>query len=314
MTALALPVSARPTVADLLHAQDAVITRRQARGAGMSEDQWQWRLDTGRWQSVLYGVAIAHSGVLTDRQRSWAAVLFAGAGCYLSADAALIEHGMTLAAPVVLHVATPATRHMTPQAFVDDRVRRVRPHRMAVLDEWIHPLRTPRLLRVAPAVLHAAAWAPTDRAGEWRIAAAVQQRLVRPGEVRAALGQMPSLRRHGLIATVLDDVELGAHAASELAFLRLLRRHQLPAPDRLQRLVRAGTVCYLDAWWERQRVAAELDGAHHRSVGVWDADALRGNDVVISERHDRVLLLRLTTGNLRHDEARVAEQLRTALL
>ena len=77
--------------------------------------------------------------------------------------------------------------------------------------------------------------------------------------------------------------------------------------------MRTGSVCYLDAWWERQRVAAELDGAHHRTVGVWDADGLRANGVVIAERHDRVLLLRFTRGNLRHDAAEVAEQLRVAL-
>ena len=282
----------------------------------MSEDQWQWRLDTARWQSVLYGVAAAHSGEVTDRQRSWAAVVFAGAGSFLSADAALVELGMALGAPNVIHVATPPTRQMTPQSFrtgADGTSRRVRPHRLAGLPGWAHPVRSPPTLRAAPAVLHAAAWAPTDRAGEWKLAAAVQQRLVRPAELRAALAQMPSLPRRALIGTVLDDVELGAHAASELAFLRFLRQYRLPAPDRLQRLVRTGSVCYLDAWWERQRVAAELDGAHHRTVGVWDADGLRANGVVIAERHDRVLLLRFTRGNLRHDAAEVAEQLRVAL-
>lgn len=62
------------------------------------------------------------------------------------------------------------------------------------------------------------------------------------------------------------------------------------------------------------RVAAEVDGAHHVEVGQWDADTLRANAVVIAERHDRVLLLRFTTGNLRHDELAVAAQLRKALL
>lgn len=316
MTAAACPAWAPPTVAALLDAQDGVISRRQARRAGLSEDQWQWRLDTARWQPVLHGVAVAHSGVVTARQRSWAAVCFAGDGAYLSADAALIELGMALGAPVVIEVATPPSRSMTPQAFrpgADAIARRVRPHRLVGLPGWAHPVRRPPTLRVPPAVLHAAAWAPTDRAGEWRVAAAVQQRLVRPAELRTALGQMPSLPRRALIGAVLDDVELGAHAASELDFLRFLRRHRLPPPDRLQRLVRTGRVCYLDAWWERQRVAVELDGAHHRSVGVWDADSLRGNEVVIAERHDRVLLLRFTRGNLRHDEAQVAGQLRVAL-
>ncbi|MCY7364813.1 MAG: hypothetical protein LH469_05815, partial [Frankiaceae bacterium] len=64
----------------------------------------------------------------------------------------------------------------------------------------------------------------------------------------------------------------------------------------------------------RQRVNAEMDGAHHRSVGTWESDVLRANDVVIGEAHDRILLLRFTRGNLRHDGARVAAQLAAVLL
>jgi very-short-patch-repair endonuclease len=97
------------------------------------------------------------------------------------------------------------------------------------------------------------------------------------------------------------------------SMLRLLRRAGLPAPNRLQRLVRADGKRYLDAWWERQRVAAEVDGAHHIEVATWDSDTLRGNAVVISERHDRVMLLRFTMGNLRHDGDTVERQLRTVL-
>ena len=108
-------------------------------------------------------------------------------------------------------------------------------------------------------------------------------------------------------------MELGAHAASELDFLRFLRRHSLPAPDRLQRPVRVGSLRYLDAWWERQRVAAELDGAHHRTVGIWEDDVLRSNDLLVAGRYERVLLLRFTTGNLRHDGPRVAGQLAAVL-
>ena len=187
------------------------------------------------------------------------------------------------------------------------------PHRTRRLQEWVHPVRRPPVVRAAPALLHAVAWADSDRAAEWRVAAAVQQRLLRPSDVRRALAGMPRLPRTRLVRTVLDDVELGAHAASELAFLRFLREHRLPLPDRLQRLVRTGAVCYLDAWWERQRVAAEVDGAHHRLVSAWDADVLRANEVVVAERHARLLLLRFTTGNLRHDGRRVAAQLARAL-
>ena len=169
-------------------------------------------------------------------------------------------------------------------------------------------------MRTAPAVLHAAAWASSDRAAEWRIAAAVQQRLVLPVDLRRTLGDMPSLRRRRLVAAVLDDVQHGAHAASELDFLRFLRRHGLPPPDRLQQPVRHSGLRYLDAWWARQRVAAELDGAHHRSVAVWEADVLRANDVLVAGRTDGTVLLRFTTGNLRHDAGRVAAQLAAVLL
>jgi very-short-patch-repair endonuclease len=287
----------------------------QARLGGLSEDQWQWRLDTGRWQSVLHGVAVAHSGEVTDRQRAWAAVLYVGRDARLSADAALIELGMRLSAPREIHVVSP--REVVPQVFArepDDDVVRVTPHRALRLEEWAHPVRQPPLLRAPVAALHAAAWASSDRAAEWRVAAAVQQRLVRVGDLRPVLQQMPRVHRRGLLREVLDDIEYGAHAASELDFLRFLRAHRLPRPDRLQRPVRTGKLRYLDAWWERQRVNVEMDGTHHRTVGIWDEDALRANDVVLVERHDRILLLRFTRANLRHDAERVAAQLAQALV
>jgi len=170
------------------------------------------------------------------------------------------------------------------------------------------------VVRLPTAVLHAVAVAPTDRAAEWRVAAVVQQRLTTPAHLRTALEHQPRLRRRRLVAAVLADVEQGAHSGSELDFLRLLREAGLPPPDRLQRPVRANGKRYLDAWWERQRVAAEIDGAHHVEVGQWDDDVLRHNAVVLAERTDRVLPLRFTTTNLRHDRAEVISQLQIALL
>ena len=295
--------------------QDLVLSRVQALATGLSEDAWQWQIETGRWQRVLPGVVVGHSGEITDRQRAWAAVLHAGRGAALTADAALIEHGMKLGRPDVVHVAVPHERIVRPQELASgEGGELLRPHRLRDLPRWLHPARQPPALRVAPSALHAAAWAATPRAGEWRLGAVVQQRLVRVGDLRTTLDQMPRLPRRALIRDVLDDVELGAHAASELDFLRFLRHHQLPMPDRLQRPVRRGKIRYLDAWWDKQRVNAEMDGAHHRLVGTWEDDTLRANDVVLVERHDRILLLRFTRGNLRHDGPRVAAQLRDALL
>lgn len=289
-----------------------MISRTQARRGGLTEDQWQWMLDSGRWRTVTPGVAVAHSGGVTDGQRAWVAHLCAGEDTYLSADAALIALGMKLAAPMQIHVAT--TRRIRRRRFRDDPRYQLVPHQVPNLNALANGAIRPPVLLPAPAALHAAAWAPTDRAGEWRVAAAVQQGLVVAPGLRRALDQMPELPRAELLAAVIDDVEFGAHAASELDFLRFLRQHRLPMPDRLQRPVRRGTIRYLDAWWEKQRVNAEMDGAHHRLVGTWEDDTLRANDVVLVERHDRILLLRFTRGNLRHDGLRVAAQLRDALL
>ena len=132
--------------------------------------------------------------------------------------------------------------------------------------------------------------------------------------MREAAAQLPRLARRALIVSVFDDVELGAHARTELDFLAFLRRHALPLPDRLQFKVRANGKRYLDAWWERRRVAAEVDGAHHMDVATWDLDGLRANEIVVAQAAERVLLLRVTSGNLRHAEAQLALQFRTALL
>jgi hypothetical protein len=214
-----------------------------------------------------------------------------------------------------IHVAVPEDRLVVARVLtpVEGRGVRVVPRRVTRLSDLRHPARQPPAVRVPAAVLHAAAWAVSDRAAEWRVAAAVQQRRVTVPDLRQALAAMPRLPRRALVDAVLDDVEHGAHAASELDFLRFLRRWHLPRPDALQRPVRHGGLRYLDAWWERQRVVAEMDGAHHRLVGSWDDDLLRANGVQLVERHDRLLLLRFSAGNLRHDAALVAAQLREAL-
>lgn len=300
---------------ELAAEQDGVLTRPQALRGGLTEDQWQWRLDARRWRPVVPGVVVTHTGPVTAGQHAWAAVLLAGPGACLSGDAALDRLGLRLGELCAVHVAVPEGRSLRPRVLAGgERPVRVLPRQVVRLEALRHPTRMPPTVRAAAAVVHSAAWAVSDRAAEWRVAAAVQQRLVLPSDLRRTLDGMPSLRRRRLLRSVLDDVELGAHAAGELEFLRFLRSHGLPPPDRMQQPVRAHGLRYLDAWWSRQRVAVELDGAHHRSVAVWQDDVLRANDVLVAGRHDGTVLLRFTTGNLRHDGVRVAAQLAAVLL
>ena len=295
--------------------QDGVLTRGQALEGGLTLAGWRWRTHRD-WQTPLPGVAVTHNGPLTDVQRRWAALLYCGQGAALSGDAALVEHGLSLPPPAVLHIAVPAERSVVPRQFIEagQPALGVVTHRTTGLAEFVRWRHGLAVVQVEVAALQAAAWATSDRVAEWRLAAVVQQRLTTVSALEGALARMPRLRRRSLLVRVLTDVALGAHALTELDFLRLLRRHGLPAPDQLQLRVRANGTRYLDAFWARQRVIVELDGAHHREVRAWDADTLRGNEIQLAAGAERVVILRLTASNMRHDEAAVVRQLRRALL
>ena len=305
MAAPSLPV---PRWHELLASQGNVLSRRQGLRHGLSAEGWSWRLgQRGSWQSPLPGVAVAHEGQVTLEERIWCAVLYAGDGAAVSGDALLRLLRRRGPEPDVIDILVPRGCQRTAHDFF-------RPHRSTHVSKLLHPAREPPQVRAAPAALHAAAWAKSDRAAEWRVAAAVQQRLVTVPQLRDVLPLLRRLPRRALIECVLDDVELGAHARTELDFLAFLRRNGLTLPERLQLKVRANGVRYLDAWWEKQRVAAELDGTHHMEVGTWDEDMLRANEIVVAQREYRVLLLRVTAGNLRHAEAALATQFRAVLL
>jgi very-short-patch-repair endonuclease len=300
----------------LLAQQDGVLSRRQALAAGMSGHAWTWRLTSERWSALLPGVALSRPGAPTETQLAWGAVLHCGDGAALTADVALAVHGFRFGdQPDRIRVAVPEGRVVRRAALrTGDRLVPVVAQQVRRLSELRHPVKQPPVVTVAAAALHAAAHASSERGAEWRIAAVVQQRLTTADRLAAQLQAMPRLRRRALIGTVLGDVAEGAQAGSELDFLRFLRRRGLPEPDRLQRLVRANGKRYIDAGWDKPRVAAEIDGAHHMEAGQWDADVLRANAVVVAERYDRMLLLRFTTGNLRHDADQVEAQLRVVLL
>lgn len=302
----------RTTWQQHLDRQEGVLARHQALASGMTRHEWAWKLDRGVWQRALPGVAIAHSGGTTERERAWAAVLHAGAGAALSGDTALRLLGLNAAGRKALDVVVPKPRHIVGATLEVDDCREVVVHRVHRPERWTRELRSLPVLTAHAATLQAAAWADSDRAAEWRVAAAVQRRITAVPLLRDALLAMPRLKRRRLMAVVLDDVELGAHAGSELQFLRFCRTHHLPRPDELQVLVRSGTSRhYLDARYRRQCVTVEIDGAHHKDVLTWEADALRTLRVAAALPGERVL--RLTPGLLRHDGIEIAELLRTIL-
>lgn len=291
--------------------QAGVLSRHQALTAGMSQARWNWFLTSGRWKAIVPGVTITHSGEASRRQLAWVAVLHGGHGAALTGDAALVERGFKGLTADAVDVAVPWPRNVVDHVLPDGRL--LKAHSVMHLQGWVQPLPEPTALTFPACLLQAAAWSASDRAAEWRVASAVQQRLTTPALVRSCLTDMPRLRRRRLLLAVLDDVETGAQAGSELMFLRFCATHRLPRPDELQVLVRADGKRYLDARYVRQRVSVELDGAHHRLVAHWDADALRSLHLAVARHGTGETLIRLTKGNLRHDGEQVALLLRELL-
>lgn len=296
---------------DVIVEQAGVLARSQALAGGLTSDAWTWKIASGRWQLLCDGVAVTHSGEPTELQLRWAAVLKAGRDAALTGDAALVHFGAKRLEVVQYDVAIPAERRVR---RVEAPLLTMQPHRIEKLKLWTAGHPHLQLVHRHAATLHAAAWAGTDEQAEHRLTLAVQQRLTAVTSLRLTLADMPRLPRHALILSVLDDVELGATAQSELDFLRFCRRQRLPLPDQLQLKVRAGNTRYLDARWSWLRITVEVDGAHHMWVEQWNADTMRSLELAVAHRGTGEQLVRVTRSMLRHQEQETAGLLRRLLV
>jgi very-short-patch-repair endonuclease len=300
-----------PGLIDLLRRQDRVVNTASALAA-MSAKELRWRVVSGRWQRLCRGVIVAHSGPITQRQRLWVAALWAGPGGVLAGLTAATLDGLEgfsgrEGGANQIHLVVPACRS----------VRKESPglpvvvHYSTMLSPAdVHPLREPRRTRMARSLVDAAAWMGSDRGAQAVLAAGVQQRLVRAGDLLAVAVRNERLPRRAMITAALGDIAGGAQALSELDLARLVRRHRLPEPDRqAPRRDAAGRRRWLDAVWEAARLIVEVDGIHHVDADQYWADMDRGNDFTV----DGYRILRFPAFVVRYQAGYVADQIRDAL-
>ncbi|HEY2518823.1 MAG TPA: hypothetical protein VGJ19_01835 [Streptosporangiaceae bacterium] len=193
----------------------------------------RWKLESGRWQQPCHGVVVAQSGPLSAPQQLWVAVLWGGRGAVLAGLTAAGLGGLHGFAEPRIHLLVPDTRQIRKEPIrVPIRIPVVA-HRSRRLDDAdVHPVRLPPRPLLPRSLVDAAAWAATDDHARAVLAAGVQQRLVRPGDLMAVTARSARLRRRQLIQTTLLDVADGAEALSELDLTALLRRYRIPEPDR----------------------------------------------------------------------------------
>jgi very-short-patch-repair endonuclease len=159
-------------------------------------------------------------------------------------------------------------------------------------------------------IVDAASWMRTDNLARAVLAAGVQQRLVLPEALSAAMANRKRTPRQALVTATLGDIVGGAQALSELDFCDLTRRYRLPEPSRQAfRRDEVGRVRWLDAFWERARVATEVDGLWHMDAAAWWADMHRDNELTLSGYR----VLRFPAFAVRDHPEEVAAQIADAL-
>lgn len=265
---------ARASAADEFAAhQGGVVSRAQLRSRSLTRDDVRSEVDAGRWHRAgRHTLAVGGPLLSADAQR-WRAVWETGAGAALDGVAALVAAGLTGFELDRIDISLPhANRH---HRLDEVRVvrRRKMPRTVAAGIPRVHP---------APAVLHAAEWAVSDRQAALLLCLVVQQRLVRPADLVAAWGQVGRSRRRGLIGAIVADLCDGVHSLGELDFAALCRARGLPTPTRqVVRTTPQGRI-YLDVAWEDIRLVVEIDGGHHAAALNPVDDALRQNELVLS--------------------------------
>ncbi|HYF71828.1 MAG TPA: DUF559 domain-containing protein [Nocardioides sp.] len=141
---------------------------------------------------------------------------------------------------------------------------------------------------------------------------AVQQDLVRPGDLAEELLRVRRDKRRLLINEVVLELMGGIQSLGELDVVRGCRERGLPEPDKqVCRRAREGTY-YLDFRWSRWAVVVEVDGVQHGWAVNLVGEALRHNRLAI----DGDVVLRLPSLGLRArpDDffAQIAEALQRA--
>ena len=171
-----------------------------------------------------------------------------------------------------VHVATVHGRELFD---VEHPLVTVRVHQTRHIDADVVPLREPPRQTPARAVVESASLADTDSRTRALIAAAVQQRLVRPHQLRTFVAMRPTLPKRALIRETILDVEAGSQSLPELDFLRALRRCGLPQPTQQRKVCRANGCWYLDNDFDDWQVTVEINGIAHYELLAQEYDDLR---------------------------------------
>lgn len=282
-------------LATLASRQHGVVSTRQLRALGYSEGAISRASAAGRLHRVHRGIYAVGHAALTRHGSCMAAVGACGPGALLSHSSAAWVWGLLPTLPLPIEVSVSARGHSrrgirlhhARSLTVDDRDR----------EEGI------RLTSIPRTFLDLAATGPKRR-----LSSAVDraERLGRLDliEIDALLqrrrGEAGTRRLREALEIYRDPVF--SRSRAELLFLDLVKKAGLPRPA-LNFFVAGHEI---DAYWEAERFAVEVDGwGTHRTRAAFESDPVRQEDLKLAG----IDSIRLTARRIEREPGKVAERL-----
>jgi hypothetical protein len=287
----------RPTtkndVHTILREQKRVITRKQARGAGLSRRFIEKRLKSGRWFRRYRGVYVTVTGGVTREAELRAALLRAGQGAVLSHWTAAELHKLIDKPYPAIHITVPEARNPA-------RCRKipgVRIHRSdVILGEKHVAHKSLPCTRLDDTVIDLINISETfDVAYDW-ICKALGGGLTTVDRFQVAMKARKRVRYRRDILLVLEAAS-GALSWLEVRYVQGVEiPHGLPTANRQARVRQETGNKYLDNLYEEYKACMELDGAvaHPQDEQWLDKDRDRWNLV-----HHQIITSRFGVQHLR---------------
>jgi hypothetical protein len=283
-------------LAKLAATQHGVVSQRQLTELGYSEGGVARAVRSGRLHRLNRGVyGVGHPAV-SRHGRYLAAVLTSGEGAMISHESAAWLWGLSPTWLQVPEVTVPARGHNRAGIQV---------HHSTILEEEDRAEVEGISVSAVPRTLLDIGARQSDKQLERLVEKAERMALLDVGAIESLIARggrhagRKRLRR--AVALYLDPVI--SRAQTERAFLDIVKRAGLPRPA--INLFVAGHE--IDAYWEQERFAVELDGWEtHRTRAAFERDPLRIEDLKLAG----IDAIRITARRIEQEPAQVARRLR----
>jgi predicted transcriptional regulator of viral defense system len=243
----------RPLLLDI--GRERVATHAELVQAGVPISTVMFRIQPGgRWQRLLPGVVLMHSGRPTTRERMLGALAYAGPNAVLSGMAALSLHGLRTAKPGAVQVLVPHERRKQNHGYaVVERTRKF------PAPQSIRELNGLPSASLARAVVDAARRLEEVNAVRNLVADAVQNHRLPLGELAQSVREA-ARQRTAISRLVMAEIEAGVRFAAEAQARVIIRGCGLPEPlYNVELLVDGRIIAIPDGYFDEWACGYQID-------------------------------------------------------